>query len=99
MMAALPAVSTDMYLPSLPDVVIDLNTTKAAAQLSLTGVLIGGGVGQLIIGPLSDRYGRRRPFLAGIPLHIITPIFCALAPRILSLLELRFTQGVGTAAR
>src|SRR5690625_6682073 len=99
MMAALPAVSTDMYLPSLPDVVIDLNTTKAAAQLSLTGVLIGGGVGQLIIGPLSDRYGRRRPFMAGITLHIITSILCALAPGIVSLIALRFIQGFGNAAR
>ena len=98
MMAALPAVSTDMYLPSLPDVVIDLNTTKAAAQLSLTGVLIGGGVGQLIIGPLSDRYGRRRPFMAGITLHIITSILCALAPGIVSLIALRFIQGFGNAA-
>src|SRR5690625_4617137 len=72
MMAALPAVSTDIYLPSLPDVVIDLNTTKAAAQLSLTGVLVGGGLGQLLIGPLSDRFGRRRPFMFGVGLHVIT---------------------------
>jgi len=79
-------------------VVIDLNTTKAAAQLSLTGVLIGGGVGQLIIGPLSDRYGRRRPFMAGITLHIITSILCALAPGIVSLIALRFIQGFGNAA-
>src|SRR5690625_5561093 len=52
MIASLPAVSTDIYLPSLPDVVIDLNTTKAAAQLSLTGVPVGGGLGQPLIGPL-----------------------------------------------
>ena len=98
MMAALPAVSTDIYLPSLPDVVIDLNTTKAAAQLSLTGVLVGGGLGQLIIGPLSDRFGRRRPFMFGIALHVVTSILCALAPGIISLIVLRFIQGFGNAA-
>lgn len=98
MMAALPAVSTDIYLPSLPDVVNDLNTTKAAAQLSVTGVLVGGGIGQLIIGPLSDRYGRRRPFMAGVALHVITSVFCALAPGIVPLVTLRFIQGFGNAA-
>lgn len=98
MMAALPAVSTDIYLPSLPDVVIDLNTTKAAAQLSLTGVLVGGGLGQLLIGPLSDRFGRRRPFMFGVGLHVITSLLCAIAPGIISLIALRFIQGFGNAA-
>lgn len=98
MMAALPAVSTDIYLPSLPDVVIDLNTTKAAAQLSLTGVLVGGGVGQLIIGPLSDRFGRRRPFMVGVALHVLTSILCALSAGIVPLVALRFVQGFGNAA-
>src|SRR5690625_213571 len=98
MMAALPAVSTDIYLPSLPDVVIDLNTTKAAAQLSLTGVLVGGGVGQLIIGPLSDRFGRRRPFMVGVALHVLTSILCALSAGIVPPVGLRFVQGFGNAA-
>ena len=53
-MAALPAISTDMYLPSLPDVARDLGTSATAVQLTMTGMLIGGAVGQLVIGPMSD---------------------------------------------
>ena len=66
LMCALPAVSTDMYLPSLPDVARDLNTSATAAQLTMTAMLIGGAVGQLVIGPLSDRFGRRKPVLIGV---------------------------------
>lgn len=98
MMAALPAVTTDMYLPSLPDVAIDLHTTKAAAQMTITGVLVGGGIGQLLIGPLSDRYGRRRPFMIGVAIHVITSILCAVAPGIVPLIALRMIQGLGNAA-
>jgi len=59
-MTALPAISTDMYLPSLPDVARDLHTTAAGAQLTMTAMMLGGAVGQLVIGPLSDRFGRSR---------------------------------------
>lgn len=98
LMTSLPAISTDMYLPSLPDVAADLNTTEAAAQLTITGVLVGGAIGQLIIGPLSDRYGRRRPFLIGVTIHVITSIFCAIAPGIVPLIAIRAVQGLGNAA-
>src|SRR5665254_6623 len=53
----LPAVTTDMYLPSLPDVARDLGSTPAGAQFTITGMLIGAAIGQLVIGPLSDRVG------------------------------------------
>jgi len=70
LMCALPAVTSDIYLPSLPEVARDLHTTTTAVQLTMTGVLVGGAVGQLVVGPLSDRFGRRRPVLIGIALHI-----------------------------
>lgn len=66
-LTALPAISTDMYLPSLPDVARDLHTTATGAQLTLTAMMLGGAVGQLVIGPLSDRFGRRRPALSAWP--------------------------------
>src|SRR5690625_3151336 len=97
-MAALPAVTTDMSLPSLPVVATELDTTAALVQGTITGVLIGGGVGQLLIGPLSDRYGRRRPVMIGVLIHVITSVLCIFAAGIVPLLVLRVIQGVGNAA-
>ncbi|WP_082495070.1 multidrug effflux MFS transporter [Cellulomonas sp. Leaf334] len=98
LMCALPAVSTDMYLPSLPDVARDLNTSATAAQLTMTAMLIGGAVGQLVIGPLSDRFGRRKPVLIGVVLHVITSLLCAIAPAIVPLIALRTVQGFFNAS-
>ncbi|WP_082515747.1 multidrug effflux MFS transporter [Cellulomonas sp. Leaf395] len=98
LMCALPAVSTDMYLPSLPDVARDLNTSATAAQLTMTAMLIGGAVGQLVIGPLSDRFGRRKPVLIGVVLHIVTSLLCAIAPAIVPLIALRSVQGFFNAS-
>ncbi|GEL97962.1 multidrug effflux MFS transporter [Cellulomonas terrae] len=98
LMCALPAVSTDMYLPSLPDVARDLGTSATAAQLTMTAMLIGGAVGQLVIGPLSDRFGRRKPVLIGVVLHVITSLLCAIAPAIVPLIALRTVQGFFNAS-
>lgn len=97
-MTALPAVTTDIYLPSLPDVARDLDTTAAAAQLTMTSMLIGGAAGQLVIGPLSDRFGRRKPVLIGVVLHIVTSLLCAIAPAIVPLIALRTMQGFFNAS-
>ncbi|WP_315097119.1 multidrug effflux MFS transporter [uncultured Cellulomonas sp.] len=98
LMCALPAVSTDMYLPSLPDVARDLRTSATAAQLTMTAMLIGGAVGQLVIGPLSDRFGRRKPVLVGVVLHVVTSLLCAIAPAIVPLIALRTMQGFFNAS-
>src|SRR5664279_5088807 len=98
LMCALPAVTSDIYLPSLPEVARDLHTTTTAVQLTMTGVLVGGAVGQLVVGPLSDRFGRRRPVLIGIALHIAISLQCALAPGIGTLIALRVIQGFFNAA-
>jgi len=97
-MCALPAVSTDIYLPSLPDVARDLGTSAAAVQLTMTGMLIGGAVGQLVIGPLSDRFGRRTPVLVGVALHVVVSLLCAIAPAIVPLVALRVAQGFFNAS-
>lgn len=97
-LAALPAVTTDMYLPSLPVVAEDLEASQSAVQFTLSGMLLGGGVGQLVIGPLSDRFGRRLPLIVGITLHVVISGLCSIAPDIGTLIALRVLQGFFNAA-
>lgn len=95
---ALGPLSIDLYLPALPGLTDDLSASPSSVQLTLTGILAGLGFGQLIIGPLADIYGRRRPLLAGIALNIVTSLLCAVAPSIVVLDVLRVLQGLGAAA-
>lgn len=97
LLTLLPAVSTDMYLPSLPDVARDLSTTAAATQFTITGMLVGGAVGQLLAGPFSDRVGRRLPVLIGVSLHVVISLLCAIAGTIEQLATLRVLQGLASA--
>ncbi len=98
MMCALPAISNDIYLPSLPDVARDLGTSATAAQLTMTAMMLGGAVGQLVIGPLSDRFGRRLPVLVGVALHVVTSVLCAAVTGVEMLIALRVLQGFFNAS-
>jgi len=97
-LAALPAVTVDMYLPSLPTVAAELHASHAAVQFTISAMLLGGGIGQLVIGPFSDRFGRRLPLLIGISLHVLFSILCSLASSIELLIALRCLQGFFNAA-
>ncbi|MDR0435281.1 MAG: multidrug effflux MFS transporter [Propionibacteriaceae bacterium] len=97
-MSALGAVSTDMYLPNLPDVAGDLGTSETMAQITMTSMMIGGAIGQITVGPLSDRFGRRAPALLGTALHVLTAIGCAFAPAIAPLIGLRLMMGIFNAS-
>jgi len=97
-LTALPAFTTDMYLPSLPDVARDFGTSEAAAQFTLSAMLIGAAVGTLVIGPLSDRFGRRRPLLLGIAAHVVTSLLAIVAPSITWMIVLRVVQGFFNAS-
>jgi DHA1 family bicyclomycin/chloramphenicol resistance-like MFS transporter len=97
-LVALGPLTIDMYLPALPTIVRDLQTTDAAAQLTLTGTLIGLSLGQLLVGPLSDTFGRRRPLLVGVAVHVLASLLCLVAPNVEVLGALRVLQGVGAAA-
>jgi DHA1 family bicyclomycin/chloramphenicol resistance-like MFS transporter len=97
-MAAFGPLCIDMYLPALPDIGDDLAASASSVQLSLTACLIGLGAGQLLIGPLSDRYGRRRPLIVGLLLFVLASAACALAPSVAALVALRLLQGLGGAA-
>ncbi|WP_197382188.1 multidrug effflux MFS transporter [Mycolicibacterium mengxianglii] len=97
-LVALGPLTIDMYLPALPDIAEDLSVTSSLVQLTLTGTLAGLALGQLIIGPLSDSLGRRRPLIAGIALHMVASLVCLVAPNIAVLGVARTLQGMGAAA-
>ena len=95
---AVGPLTIDMYLPALPTITADLSTSAATVQLTLTGTLVGLALGQLVLGPLSDRFGRRRPLLAGTALHVLASLLVLFAPNVAVLGALRVLQGVGAAA-
>lgn len=95
---ALGPLTIDMYLPALPAIVDDLNSSSAAVQLTLTGTLIGLALGQLVIGPLSDIIGRRLPLIAGTAVHVAASLLCVIAPNVAVLGLFRGLQGLGAAA-
>ena len=97
-LTAFGPLSMDMYLPALPIVAEDLQTTTSLAQLSLTACLIGLAVGQLVFGPLSDIHGRRKPLIFTLVIYAIASIFCAFSTEIWMFIGLRFVQGVSGAA-
>ena len=88
----------DMYLPALPRLSTDLHASTSSVQLSLTACLVGIAAGQILIGPLSDRYGRRRPLGIGLVLFIGASLACAFAPGIAVLTACRLMQGIGGSA-
>ena len=97
-LAAFGPLSIDMYLPSLPTIGVDLRADAAHVQWTLATFMFGMGIGQLIYGPLSDHYGRRKPLMWGVALYSLSSLGCALAPRIEALIALRFLQALGGAA-
>lgn len=97
-LVALGPLTIDVYLPALPAITTDLGSTDAAVQFTLTGTLIGLAVGQLVIGPLSDSLGRRRPLIAGTVVHIAASLLCMIAPNVAVLGLMRALQGFGAAA-
>lgn len=97
-MVALGPLTIDMYLPALPDIGEQLGVSSSVAQLTLTGTLAGLALGQLIVGPLSDSLGRRRPLMVGIALHMVASLLCLFAPDITVLGLARGLQGMGAAA-
>jgi MFS transporter, DHA1 family, multidrug resistance protein len=97
-LVALGPLTIDMYLPALPKIADDLSVSSSVAQLTLTGTLAGLALGQLIVGPLSDSLGRRKPMMAGIVLHMLASVLCLFAPNIAVLGVARGLQGMGAAA-
>lgn len=97
-LTALPALSMDMYLPALPEVTDALHSPAATVQLTLTACLIGMALGQLVVGPMSDKWGRRRPLLIGMAVYVAATAVCALAPSVELLITFRLLQGLAGSA-
>jgi MFS transporter, DHA1 family, multidrug resistance protein len=97
-MTAFGAISIDMYLPAMPAIGRSLDAAPADVQRTLSALLAGLAIGQVVYGPLSDRIGRRPPILLGIALYILASATCALAGSVELLIAARFVQGLGACA-
>ncbi|HEY0259357.1 MAG TPA: multidrug effflux MFS transporter [Lacisediminihabitans sp.] len=97
-LTALGPFTIDLYLPAFPALQQDLHVTPAAIQLTLTATTIGFGLGQLLVGPWSDRVGRRYPLIIASLVHVAASLGAALAPNIVLLGSFRMLQGMGAAA-
>ncbi len=97
-LTALGPFTIDLYLPAFPDIEADLGVSTAAIQLTLTATTLGFAVGQLLVGPWSDRVGRRLPLIIATTVHVVASLGVFIAPGIEWLLVFRMLQGAGAAA-
>ncbi|KAB8145899.1 multidrug effflux MFS transporter [Chloroflexia bacterium SDU3-3] len=97
-LTAVGPISTDMYVPALPDLARDLQSSMAMAQATLTVGIVGLALGQLVVGPLSDARGRRMPLIVGGAIFAVVSLLCAVVPSIELLLAMRLLQGLAGAA-
>ena len=98
LLLAIQPVATDLYLPSLPTIAHALGATSNAAQFTLSTLIVCFGIGQLAVGPLADRYGRRPVALTGLATFAVVSVLAALAPSIGWLIGCRALQGLALAA-
>src|SRR5689334_16346646 len=95
LLTAIGPFSIDMYLPAFPDIAKGLHTTVAQVTLSLSSFFVGISFGQLLYGPLLERFGRKKPLYAGLCIYLVASIGCALAASVNALIILRLLQAVG----
>lgn len=96
-LVALGPLTIDMYLPAFPTIAGEYDATESQVQFTLTGMLLGLSLGQLLVGPISDAYGRRRPLMVGLTVHALASVACSLAPTIEVLAGIRVLQGISGA--
>jgi MFS transporter, DHA1 family, multidrug resistance protein len=98
LVTAIGPLSIDMYLPAFPAIAGEFGVPDAQVQLSLTTCLLGLALGQLTVGPLSDRWGRRRPIVVAVAAYAVFSLLCAVAPSAPLLVALRLLQGLAGGA-
>src|SRR5689334_2523393 len=98
LLSAIGPFSIDMYLPGFPNIAADLHTTVANVSYSLSSFFIGISAGQLLYGPLLDRFGRKQPLYIGLTLYLIASLACAFVASVNALIVLRFLQALGACA-
>jgi len=96
-LTALGPFTIDLYLPAFPALSAELGVSAAAIQLTLTATTIGFALGQLLVGPWSDKVGRRTPLIIATALHIVASFGVALAPDVMWVGIFRVLQGIGAA--
>ena len=87
----------DLYLPSLPQLASFFETSASMTQLTLTTAMIGLAVGQLLLGPLSDKFGRKKPLIVSLVIYIISTVLIVFSPNIETMIVLRVIQGLSSA--
>jgi MFS transporter, DHA1 family, multidrug resistance protein len=97
-LATISPFSIDMYLPGFPAIATDLDTTIDQVQYSLTAYLVGIAIGQILYGPLLDRFGRKNPLYIGLAIYVLASVGCAFTDSIASLIVMRFLQALGGCA-
>ena len=97
-LAALGPFSIDMYLPGFVDIAKDLKSSESTVALSLSSFFIGISAGQLLYGPLLDKYGRKKPLYFGLALYIVASFLCLAVTDVNQLIILRFVQAIGSCA-
>ena len=97
-LTALGPFTIDLYLPAFPALQKDLGVSPGIIQLTLTATTLGFGVGQLLVGPWSDRVGRRIPLIVASSVHVLASLGAVLSPDIIWLGFFRVLQGMGAAA-
>jgi DHA1 family bicyclomycin/chloramphenicol resistance-like MFS transporter len=98
MTSSLGMVASTIYVPSIPAIAGAFETSIARVQLTFVGYLLAFAASMLVLGPLSDRYGRRRTILCGLALSSISSVACAISPTIDFLIAARVLQGIGACA-
>lgn len=98
LLSAIGPFSIDMYLPAFDTIATDFSTNIEKVQLSLTSFFVGIAIGQMIYGPLLDKYGRKKPLIIGLCIYVTTSLLCVFTRNVDSLILLRFIQALGSCA-
>ena len=97
MLSAFGPFVVDLYLPALPQLAEFFETSASMTQLTLTTAMVGLALGQLLFGPISDKFGRKKPLLISLLIYIVSTVAIMFSPNIETMIVLRIVQGLSSA--